>query len=176
MITQAITFSAIGATGIALLLGIVLARTLTHPVRELTAATQAVAKGELGQQVAVRSRDELGALATSFNQMSTDLAHASTLRRQMTADIAHDLRTPLSVILGYTEALREGKLPADQDIYDTLHTRSAASAAADRRSAHALAGRCGRAAAGASAVAPQALLERTAAAYRAQAQRSRHCA
>jgi signal transduction histidine kinase len=120
-IQDAITYSAIGATALALLLGVLLARTLTQPLRELTAATQAVAKGALGQQVAVRSRDELGTLASSFNHMSADLAHASTLRRQMTADIAHDLRTPLSVILGYTEALRDNKLPAEQDIFDTMH-------------------------------------------------------
>lgn len=120
-ITQAITYSAVGATAIALLLGLLLARTLTQPLRELTAATRIVAKGALGQQVMVRSRDELGALAASFNRMSSDLAHASTLRRQMTADIAHDLRTPLSVILGYTEALRDGKLPGSEDIYETMH-------------------------------------------------------
>jgi len=120
-IKQAITYSALGAITIALFLGVVLARTLTQPLRELTAATQVVAKGSLGQQVTVRSRDELGVLAASFNQMSADLAQASMLRRQMTADIAHDLRTPLSVILGYTEALRDGKLPPDQEIFDTLH-------------------------------------------------------
>ena len=168
-ITQAITFSAIGATGIALLLGIVLARTLTHPVRELTAATQAVAKGALGQQVPVRSRDELGALATSFNQMSTDLEHASTLRRQMTADIAHDLRTPLSVIIGYTEALREGKLPADQDIFDTLHTEAQLLLhLVDDLRTLSLAD-AGELPLARQPLAPQALLERTTAAYRAQA-------
>jgi len=123
-VTRTIIYSTLGATGTALLLGIVLARTLTQPIRELTAATQAVAKGALGQQVAVRSRDELGTLATSFNQMSADLAHASTLRRQMTADIAHDLRTPLSVILGYTEALRDGMLPPNQETFDTMHTEA----------------------------------------------------
>jgi two-component system, OmpR family, sensor histidine kinase BaeS len=120
-ITQAITYSAVGASALALLLGVLLARTLTQPLRELTAATQVVASGRLGQQVQVRSRDELGVLAASFNRMSADLARASALRRQMTADIAHDLRTPLSVILGYTEALREGMLPATQDIFDTIH-------------------------------------------------------
>ena len=123
-ITQAITYSAVGAATIALLLALLLARTLTQPIRELTAATQVVARGALGQQVAVRSRDELGTLAASFNRMSTDLAQASTLRRQMTADIAHDLRTPLSVILGYTEALRDGKLPGTEDIYETMHVEA----------------------------------------------------
>ncbi|GAC1553301.1 MAG: ATP-binding protein [Herpetosiphon sp.] len=123
-VTRAITYGASGASLIALLLGIMLARTLAHPLRELTAATEDLAKGALGRQVPVRSRDELGTLAVAFNHMSADLAHASTLRRQMTADIAHDLRTPLSVILGYTEALREGKLPAGQEIFDTMHTEA----------------------------------------------------
>jgi two-component system sensor histidine kinase BaeS len=119
--TQAITFSALGATAIALLLGALLARTLTSPIRELTSATRALAKGDLGQQVTVRTQDEMGELATSFNQMSADLAHASQLRRQMTADIAHELRTPLSLILGYTESLSDGKLPATQETFDIMY-------------------------------------------------------
>lgn len=169
-VARATTYSAVGATVIALLLGVVLARTLTNPVRELTAATQAVAKGALGRQVRVRSRDELGVLAGSFNQMSTDLAHASALRRQMTADIAHDLRTPLSVILGYTEALREGKLAGDQDIFDTLHTEAQhLQHLIDDLRTLSLAD-AGELPLMRQPVAPQSLLERTAAAYRAQAQ------
>jgi two-component system sensor histidine kinase BaeS len=119
--TRAITLSALGATAIALALGGMLARTLTRPIRDLTAATRALAKGALGEQVTVRAQDEMGDLATSFNQMSADLAHASQLRRQMTADIAHELRTPLSLILGYTESLSDGKLPANQETFDIMH-------------------------------------------------------
>jgi two-component system sensor histidine kinase BaeS len=119
--TRAILYSAIGATVIALLLGILLARTLTRPIRELTLVTRVLAKGDLGQQVSVRTRDELGQLAASFNQMSAELARASELRRQMTADIAHELRTPLSLILGYTESLSDGKLPATQETFDIMH-------------------------------------------------------
>jgi signal transduction histidine kinase len=53
--------------------------------------------------------------------MSADLAHSTELRRQMTADIAHELRTPLSVILGYTEALSEGKLSGTDETFDVMH-------------------------------------------------------
>jgi signal transduction histidine kinase len=98
----------------------VLARTLTRPLRELTAATRAVAKGRLGQQVPIRSRDELGDLAASFNQMSTDLAKATELRRQMTADVAHELRTPLTVMAGYIEALRDGVLKPTPDRFEAM--------------------------------------------------------
>jgi two-component system, OmpR family, sensor histidine kinase BaeS len=106
---------------LALLFGIVLARTIAHPVSELKSATQRVAQGELGHQVSVRSSDEIGQLTASFNKMSADLAQANQLRRQMTADIAHDLRTPLSVLQGYTEALDDGKLPGNAEIYQSMH-------------------------------------------------------
>jgi len=97
---QASLYAALAAILTGLALGIFLARRLTRPVRELTTATRAMAKGDLEQRVPVRSQDELGELAASFNRMSADLARANELRRQMTADIAHDLRTPLSVIAG----------------------------------------------------------------------------
>ncbi len=120
-INLAILLSALGATAIALVLGILLARAISRPVRELTEATQIVALGNFGHQVPVRTQDELGELAKSFNQMSADLAQASQLRRQMTADIAHELRTPLSVILGYTEALSDGKLHGSPGMYQAMY-------------------------------------------------------
>jgi two-component system sensor histidine kinase BaeS len=118
---RASLYAALAAVLIALVLGIFLARSLTRPVRELTAATQAMAQGELGQQVPIRSHDELGRLAASFNQMSADLALANELRRQMTADIAHDLRSPLTVMAGYLEALRDGVLQPSAERFETMH-------------------------------------------------------
>jgi two-component system sensor histidine kinase BaeS len=112
--------AAIGAL-IALMLGILLARTLTRPVRELTAATEAMARGQLDQRVVVRSRDEIGQLATSFNQMTADLARASQARKQLTADLAHDLRTPLSILRGYTEGLQDGRLLGAPKVYAIMH-------------------------------------------------------
>ncbi len=123
-VNLAIFFGAIGATLIALLVGILLARSISRPVKQLTAATQAVAHGELGRQVKVTNKDEIGDLAASFNQMSSDLRRGTELRRQMTADIAHDLRTPLSVILGYTEALADGKLEGTPAMYEIMHDES----------------------------------------------------
>lgn len=113
--------AAVGATVVALLLGALLASTLTRPLRELTAATNAVAQGEFGRAVQVRSQDELGDLASAFNQMSGDLARAQERRQQMTADIAHDLRTPVSIIQGHAEALRDGVLPANEETFALIH-------------------------------------------------------
>ena len=104
----------------ALILGVLLARTLTKPVREIMDATRALAQGDLEQQVRVHSADELGELAVSFNQMSIDLAQANQARRQMTADIAHDLRNPLTVIGGYLESLSDGKLKPTRERFEII--------------------------------------------------------
>ncbi|HEX8992190.1 MAG TPA: ATP-binding protein [Anaerolineales bacterium] len=103
-------YAALGASVVALILGIVLARALTRPIRALTAAIHGMSRGELKQSVAVSSKDELGELAAAFNQMSADLDRLTRARRQMTADIAHDLRNPLTVIGGYIESMRDGVL------------------------------------------------------------------
>jgi two-component system, OmpR family, sensor histidine kinase BaeS len=123
-VNRATILSALVAGGLALLLGSLLAFSLTRTLRELTDATGQIARGNLGLQVKIRSQDELGTLAASFNQMSADLARATQSRRQMTADIAHDLRSPLSVISGYAEALNDGKLPGSPEIYETLYQES----------------------------------------------------
>jgi two-component system sensor histidine kinase BaeS len=120
-VTTSTILSAIIAGIIALVLGILLARTLTRPLQELTAATQVMAAGQLGHQVQVRSQDEIGQLATSFNQMSSDLAQESQVRKQMTADIAHDLRTPLTILRGYTEGLKDGALNGSPHLYNIMY-------------------------------------------------------
>jgi two-component system sensor histidine kinase BaeS len=120
-VNQAALISGLIAIFLALTLGGFLAFTLTRSLHELTLASNEIAQGNLGHQVKVRSKDEIGVLASAFNKMSLDLAQATHTRRQMTADIAHDLRTPLSVITGYTEALSDGKLPGTPEIYEILH-------------------------------------------------------
>ena len=109
----------IGAV-IALLLGIFLSRTLTRPIRELTQATHAVSEGDFSQQVTVHSNDELGELAKAFNRMSAELLRSVNSRKQMTADIAHELRTPLSLILGHAEAVHDGVLPPSQENFEII--------------------------------------------------------
>jgi signal transduction histidine kinase len=109
----------IGAV-IALLLGIFLSRSLTRPIRELTQATHAVSEGDLSQQVPVRSNDELGELAQAFNKMSAELSRSVNSRKQMTADIAHELRTPLSLILGHAEAVHDGVLPPSPENFEII--------------------------------------------------------
>ena len=119
---QALTLAALGAALLALVVGFLLARTLTHPLRALTIATEKMAGGDLNQQVTITSHDEIGELAESFNRMSREVARANQLRKQMTADIAHDLRTPLTVIAGYVESMRDGDLAPTPERLDTIYT------------------------------------------------------
>lgn len=119
--TRTLIASALVATAAGLVLGVFLAKNLTEPLKEMRQAAQAIARGDLEQSVPVRSQDELGELAVTFNQMSSDLARSQKVRRQMTADIAHDLRTPLSIILGHAEALSDGVLPPTPETLDMIH-------------------------------------------------------
>ena len=110
---------------VALVMGILLAQTLTRPLKALTSAARNIAGGELEQQVDVRSKDEIGQLAESFNMMSQEVARANQMRRQMTADIAHDLRTPLTVIAGYIESMRDGVLKPTPERLDLIYSEIA---------------------------------------------------
>jgi len=115
-----ILLSGLIAMLLALLLAVIFSRNITRPIRELTAATQVVSEGKLAHEVPVRSRDEMGQLAASFNRMSADLSRSLNLRRQMTADVAHELRTPISIILGHAEAVHDGVLPASPETFEII--------------------------------------------------------
>jgi signal transduction histidine kinase len=97
---------------VALVTGLGLSRVISRPVVRLTEATRAVAAGDLDVRVWGQYPGELGELAASFNQMTEELACADNLRRNMTADVAHELRTPLSVIRGKIEGVLDGVYPA----------------------------------------------------------------
>lgn len=114
------SYSIVGSAVIALLLGLLLSRYLTRPIRELTVATRALAEGETAQLVPVRSNDELGELADSFNRMNQQLARSMEQRRQMTADIAHELRTPLSIIIGHADGIHDGVLPLSMETVEII--------------------------------------------------------
>jgi len=92
---------------IALLLTFVLSRRLSSPIGVLANAARRLGGGDLSQRVQFRGKGEVGELAQAFNSMAADLEHAEQLRRNLVADVAHELRTPLSNIWGYLEAIRD---------------------------------------------------------------------
>lgn len=110
-IDRAALIAGLIAGGVALLLALLLAYRLLRPVRDLTAAAGLMAQGDLSQQVRVRGDDELAQLGRTFNQMAESLRQAQASRQAMTADIAHELRTPLAVQRANLEALQDGLYP-----------------------------------------------------------------
>lgn len=120
--TLAIAAAAVAGVLTAVVMGIFLAGRLLKPIRLLTHASQALARGELNQQVPVTSQDELGQLTATFNQMSTDLARVDEQRKRLTADITHDLSTPLQIIAGYIEMLEGGDVPLTPQRLEIIKT------------------------------------------------------
>jgi len=120
-INRSLLLAGLIAVGVSLLLGLIFSLTLTRRLSDLSNAAHAIAKGELNRKVKVASKDEIGELALAFNQMSAELERSRELRRQMTADIAHELRTPLSIILGRAETLADGMLPPTPEVFQVIH-------------------------------------------------------
>ena len=110
---------ATGCLGI-LLISLLLRRTL-RPVRALTTAAIRLGEGDLSQRVSEGGRDELGLLSNTFNTMANGLEKAERQRRNLMADVAHELRTPLFNIQGHLEAIKDGVFEPDADTIGTVH-------------------------------------------------------
>jgi signal transduction histidine kinase len=96
------------AIGVALLTSQILAHGMTRPLREMTVAAKAMARGDYSRRVRASSRDEVGQLATAFNQMAADLAAADRQRRELIANVSHELRTPITAIQAVLENVVDG--------------------------------------------------------------------
>ncbi|MGW4892212.1 sensor histidine kinase [Kitasatospora sp. NPDC004240] len=85
-----------------------LAHGLTAPLRDMTAAARAMASGDYSRRVEVNSRDEIGELAATFNQMASDLEAADRHRRELIANVSHELRTPIAALRAVLENVVDG--------------------------------------------------------------------
>lgn len=113
------------AIAIALILTFFLSRRILAPVKALTSATKQFGKGDFSQRVEYKDKGEVGELARSFNTMAEDLENNEQLRRNMVADVAHELRTPLSNLSGYLEAIRDGVVKPDETTINSLNDEAA---------------------------------------------------
>jgi signal transduction histidine kinase len=112
--------SGIAAAVVALVLVRFVARGLTTPLREMAAATQAMAKGDYSRRVTDTSRDEIGGLARSFNRMAAELGETDRVRRDLVANVSHELRTPLTALQATLENIVDGVATADPDTLLTM--------------------------------------------------------
>ncbi|GGS56356.1 MULTISPECIES: HAMP domain-containing sensor histidine kinase [Actinokineospora] len=97
----------------ALLTSQILAHGMTRPLREMTAAARAMARGDYSRRIRVTARDEVGELGRAFNQMSADLADVDRTRRELIANVSHELRTPIAALHAVLENVVDGVSPAD---------------------------------------------------------------
>jgi two-component system sensor histidine kinase BaeS len=117
---QAFAVVALGMLLAALVLGAGLAYWLSRRVRALVQTTHALIRGDYTARLAPRGHDELAQLARDFNTLAATLAAAQEARRAWIADIAHELRTPLSVLRAEIESLQDGVRPLNQDSVTSL--------------------------------------------------------
>lgn len=104
---------AVGLVGA--LAGIIISRMLLAPLQDLTDGAEAIANQDLTYRVPVRGSDEMRTVAESFNDMAGQLETAESLRRQLLADVSHELRNPLHVLRGNLQAMLDGVYPLDQE-------------------------------------------------------------
>ncbi len=118
-------FSSAGIAGaIAILLGSILFLQIISPIRKLKAAAIKISDGDLNQRVDIQTKDEFGELGKTFNKMAESLSAAEIQRRHLTADIAHELRTPLSAMQGTLEGIQDGILPFSADQIAILYSET----------------------------------------------------
>jgi len=125
-VTQSALIGGGVAIGLALFLSTILIVQILRPLRALSRATDRIAEGDMPDHVTLRTHDELSRLGDSFNHMLESLKRSETVRQTMTADIAHELRTPVTIIQGTLEAILDGIYDASEEsiapIYEeTLH-------------------------------------------------------
>ncbi len=123
-VNRMLWIGAAAALAVALIVGGVLFRSITAPLRELTAASEAISRGELSARAEVRGDDEVAQLADAFNSMAGSLAQMEEARRNQSADIAHELRTPLTVLQGTLEAMLDEVYPTDAENLEAALTQT----------------------------------------------------
>lgn len=114
--------AAAGVSGfLAILAGVWLSWQITRPLSRLHDAAEQIATGKLETRVRVKSKDEVGRVGAAFNHMAGELQRQEGIRKQMVADIAHELRTPLSVMQVNLEAMTDQLLPTSPEELYGLH-------------------------------------------------------
>ena len=120
-VNRSLFWAGIGAAALGIAIVWLLSRRTLAPLQGLGEAARRLGRGDLSQRAQTNGPREIQQLAHNFNTMAAELEEAERHRRNLTADIAHELRTPLSNIQGYLEAIRDGLVQPTPDTLDTIH-------------------------------------------------------
>ncbi len=123
-VNRSLLWAGLVAGGGGLILVTMMSNSALAPVRTLTGAARRLGRGDLSQRVSVQREDEVGELARTFNSMAEGMERAETQRRNLVADVAHELRSPLSNIQGTIEAMRDGLMDRGDTSLDMLHEQT----------------------------------------------------
>jgi signal transduction histidine kinase len=126
-LTRALLLSGALATCAAIVLSLFVSRQITRPVGRMVTATRRIGGGHYAERVIVPeadSGDELGELASSFNDMAASLENTERYRLELVGDVAHELRTPIATLQGYLEGLLDGVVAPSEETWAKLHTEA----------------------------------------------------
>jgi signal transduction histidine kinase len=121
-VRRGVWVAALAAGAVALIMGTLIFQRMIRPLRDLQKAAHRVAQGDLTARVDDIAGDEIGEVGLAFNRMAQNLSDQQTLRKQMVADIAHELRNPISVMQGTLEAMQDGLITPDPGEIQELHS------------------------------------------------------
>jgi signal transduction histidine kinase len=107
--------SGVAALLVAMLLVVLVGRTLTRPLTQLAAAAEDVAAGNYSRRVGIRGEDEIGMLGAAFDRMAEAVERARKIQRDFLANLSHELKTPLTSLIGFSQALVDGSLKSEAD-------------------------------------------------------------
>ena len=123
-VNRSLLLAGIFAGAVGSILIFLVSRRILAPVQAMGAAARRLGEGDLAQRVPARGPAEIRQLGNTFNAMAENLQAAERQRRNLTADVAHELRTPLSNIQGYLDAVHDGLLEPDQATIGTLRQQT----------------------------------------------------
>ncbi len=120
-VNRLLIFGGIAAGLIAVVIGFLLGKRAIAPARELTRAARDLAAGDRARRVELETPDEFGEMGRAFNAMADAIDEEDRLRRSFAADVAHELRTPLAILLSHVEGMQDGVVDLDDAALASLH-------------------------------------------------------
>ena len=117
---NAMVGAAAAAVVIAIVIGLIFSRAFAHPIRRITSTAKQIRDGDLSARTGLKGDDEIDQLGETFDEMAASLEKDLKRERRLTADVAHELRTPLMAMLATVEAMQDEVMPADYEHLETV--------------------------------------------------------